>query len=229
MRRSRPPNKPEIVVYRGIVFRRYPTSRSRADRVYYVPSSKYREQGVGRLHQEIWRDAYGPIPAGHHIHHRDGNPLNNSLDNLECVPGKEHQAYHMSLLSDEERAERCEWFHKIRRRASNWHQSSDGRQWHGELSKRLWKDRESQRYTCQQCGSAFTSRSHVPPKFCSNACKSAARRAKELDLQTRECVICGAIYSSNKYVASSTCSRSCRLKFIHKRRREQSGGLQSGS
>lgn len=229
MRQTRPPNKPETVIYRGILFRRYPASRSRADRVYYVPSGQYRTKGIGRLHQEIWRDAHGPIPAGHHIHHRDGNSLNNSLDNLECVPGDEHHAYHMSLLSDEERAKRREWFHQIRRRASNWHQSSSGRQWHKELGKYSWEGRESQQYICQQCGSMFSSRGIAPPKFCSNACKSAARRAKGLDLEKRICIICGARFSANKYQPNATCSRSCGGKLFHKRRREHSGGLQSGS
>ena len=41
-------------------------------------------------HQAVWVKAYGPVPAGHHIHHLDGNGLNNALDNLQAMPAAEH-------------------------------------------------------------------------------------------------------------------------------------------
>lgn len=36
-------------------------------------------------HRVIYESVYGPIPDGLEINHMDGNPLNNSLDNLEAV------------------------------------------------------------------------------------------------------------------------------------------------
>jgi hypothetical protein len=58
-----------------------------------------------------------------------------------------------------------QWFHTIRRRASNWHQSPAGREWHRERGKYVRKDRELQRYICQQCGSAFTEKGQKAPGF----------------------------------------------------------------
>ena len=45
-------------------------------------------------HRLVWETANGPIPRGHVIHHKDGNKLNNSLDNLECTTQLEHMKMH---------------------------------------------------------------------------------------------------------------------------------------
>ena len=45
-------------------------------------------------HRWVWEQAHGPIPEGHHIHHKDENPLNNQLDNLECLPAVHHRNLH---------------------------------------------------------------------------------------------------------------------------------------
>ena len=54
------------------------------------PSEKYYSRGGKKLHRDVWRMAFGPIPDGCHIHHKDGNPANNVLSNLECLPAKIH-------------------------------------------------------------------------------------------------------------------------------------------
>ncbi|MGE5333207.1 MAG: HNH endonuclease signature motif containing protein [Nitrososphaerota archaeon] len=189
--------------------------------MYYTPSGQHRVRGVGRLHQEIWKDANGPIPEGHHIHHKDSNPLNNALENLECVAGSEHHEYHMSLLSEEEQAKRREWFHRIREKASNWHGSDAGRQWHAELGRLSWEGRGYTKHICQQCGLEFESRIESDrAKFCSNSCKSAYRRSQGKDLEQRICVVCGRPFSSNRFRGAVTCSRSCRVTLGHRRKRE---------
>jgi hypothetical protein len=43
-----------------------------------------------RAHRKVWEEAYGPIPDGYEIHHKDNNRLNNALDNLECLTRVEH-------------------------------------------------------------------------------------------------------------------------------------------
>jgi hypothetical protein len=42
------------------------------------------------LHQKIYQDAYGPIPKNHIIVFKDRNPLNVTLDNLECITREEN-------------------------------------------------------------------------------------------------------------------------------------------
>src|SRR4030067_1123643 len=78
------------IVYKGTPYRRYPQSKSYSDRAYYraSPGSKF---GTRYLHQEIWKDAHGEIPKGYHVHHRDGDPSNNSIDNLELKKAFQHR------------------------------------------------------------------------------------------------------------------------------------------
>ena len=55
----------------------------------------YKHRGV---HQYIWMVANGcDIPNGYHIHHIDGNPLNNSIYNLELIDEKTHLSEHSRI------------------------------------------------------------------------------------------------------------------------------------
>lgn len=38
------------------------------------------------MHWHVWEKANGPIPEGHCVFHKDHNPANNVLDNLELLP-----------------------------------------------------------------------------------------------------------------------------------------------
>ena len=47
------------------------------------------------LHRKIWEDFYGQkIPEGYVIHHKDENPKNNSIDNLQLMTAEEHIKHH---------------------------------------------------------------------------------------------------------------------------------------
>src|SRR5208282_5331070 len=102
-------------------------------RNYYWPGGHHRERGVGALHQEIWIARYGPIPPAHHIHHRDENPLNNDISNLEAKLGREHNREHSS--SEENKAR----FRLVQplglEKAAAWHRTEAGR----ELARRNGK------------------------------------------------------------------------------------------
>lgn len=45
-------------------------------------------------HHLVWEQAYGPIPDGYEIHHKDGNKLNNKLSNLQLLTRSEHARLH---------------------------------------------------------------------------------------------------------------------------------------
>lgn len=38
------------------------------------------------MHWYVWEKAHGPIPPGHCVFHKDHNPANNVLENLELLP-----------------------------------------------------------------------------------------------------------------------------------------------
>ena len=50
--------------------------------------------GDGAEHYEIFKLFNGKPPIGYHVHHRDFNSLNNSIENLELVEAKEHLRMH---------------------------------------------------------------------------------------------------------------------------------------
>ena len=42
----------------------------------------------------IWEQHHGEIPAGYTIHHKDGNRINDRIENLMCIPAEQHRAIH---------------------------------------------------------------------------------------------------------------------------------------
>src|SRR3990167_9258398 len=54
------------------------------------PTDPYYSRGSFLLHRTVWAVAFGTVPPGCHIHHRDRNPANNCIENLECLPAVEH-------------------------------------------------------------------------------------------------------------------------------------------
>ena len=60
---------------------------------YYITSTK--EGNFKKLlHRLIFEDFYGPIPDGCNIHHKDGNPLNNCIMNLQLLTKSQHHKLH---------------------------------------------------------------------------------------------------------------------------------------
>lgn len=46
------------------------------------------------VHRMVWEQANGEIPEGYVIHHKDGDPRNNKLENLELLSAYDHQSEH---------------------------------------------------------------------------------------------------------------------------------------
>jgi hypothetical protein len=49
--------------------------------------------------RKIYEERHGPIPEGHHIHHKDGKPWNEDDGNHECLTPKEHAKRHIEMGS----------------------------------------------------------------------------------------------------------------------------------
>lgn len=144
------------------------------------PSETYLSRGGRRLHRDAWKTAFGPIPKGCHIHHRDGNVLNNSLDNLECVPASEHLSESWAKREKPEDG----WFSKTARdKAADWHRSPEGKLWHKRHAERTkaWTKWKREPKDCPQCGKTFDAlvrKSGNSQVYCCSKCKVAAYRER---------------------------------------------------
>jgi len=163
-------------------------------------------RGIGHLHQEVWKFHNGEIPKGMHIHHKDGNPLNNEISNLEILTPRQHRAHHPI----KDMARHLSHLESIRPMSKAWHASDAGRKWHSENAKKCMKDRAENPVTlrCQVCGETFLT-VFSSTLFCSNACRAKNRRDTGVDDESRECAVCGSQFTINKYRPQKCCSRHC--------------------
>lgn len=162
-----------------------------------------------RLHVYVWEHFNGEVPKGFHVHHKDMNKGNNEIDNLEILSAKEHEKLHGSLISEG----RKEWMRKnladnARPKASEWHGSENGKQWHSEHAQAIWQSASVRKYICQYCGAEFETRNvygENQAKFCSNKCRAANRRKSGVDDVEKICEKCGQPYMANKYSKTRFC------------------------
>ncbi len=171
------------------------------------------------LHQYIWEKENGPIPKGYEIHHIDMDTTNNNLENLQLLTAEEHKEIHKALSWSEERKEwaRNNLQNKARPKANEWHGSEAGREWH-KIHYEKYKDRLHRKDTfkCECCGKEFESVVTGANRFCSNKCKSKARRDSGVDDIYRICELCGNNFKVNKYSKARTCSSSCAYRLRSK-------------
>lgn len=148
------------------------------------PSEKYVSRGGKRLHRYVWAAAFGPIPAGCHIHHRDGDVLNNRLSNLECMPASQHlsEAWHDSRRNIPAGQH---FSATAREKAAEWHASEEGRLWHSRkaVAEQSWTKWKREPKNCPQCGVEFNAlvrKSGHMQIYCTSTCKVAAYRERKL-------------------------------------------------
>lgn len=144
------------------------------------PSDKYLSRGGRKLHRDVWAVAFGPIPKGCHIHHKDSDPKNNLLTNLECLPA----SLHLSAGTTKRNATRTVHFtHEARAKASAWHRSEEGRLWHRRHMDRVktwtkWKRVPKDCPFCKKEFQAVQRNSGYSQIYCSEKCKMSAYRLR---------------------------------------------------
>lgn len=145
------------------------------------PSDKYLSRGGKKLHRDVWTVAFGEIPRGCHIHHKDGNTKNNALDNLECIPA----SIHLSGATRKRNASRIQHFtESAREKAADWHRSEEGRLWHRRHMARVktWTKWKRVPKICPYCQVEFQGvqrTSGFSQIYCSEKCKMSAYRIRK--------------------------------------------------
>lgn len=194
----------DLAVFNGGKFRR-------DKRTGYYLSSKPIEGKRRRLHVVVWEHANGGVPARHHVHHIDEDKDNNELDNLELLSDSYHMHYHSAKYATENHDKIIQNLNNnARPKAIEWHKSDKGRKWHSEHAKETTANLVPQKYICESCGTSFYRKPLGQKKFCSNSCKSTARRISGVDNAQKTCEYCGGDYVGNKYQKTKYCSSACK-------------------
>lgn len=175
---------------------------------FYLCGSYFQHRGK-RLHRVVWEHYNGEIPQGFHVHHKDGDRANNAIENLELMDGKAHCRLHSDNEPNKSRLRAMGV--AGREAAIGWHHSEAGRE-QGRKNAHFLHDHPAQLLVCEHCGATYETKRLSGSRFCSNACKAAARRASGVDNEIRTCPICGKNFEVNRYETTRHCSRKCAWK-----------------
>lgn len=155
----------EYIIYQGKKFTRYTESAKRNHRVYFIGLIGGKRE---TLHRFVYRMEVGTIPTGMIVHHKNGNPLDNSVENLELMSRTEHQRLHAkelwatASLEKKERMIPAETPKKY-----EWHRSKLGRKAMSLHSKNQYRGT----ITCLSCGKEAIIKSKKAV-YCSRRCKA---------------------------------------------------------
>src|SRR4029079_2379285 len=65
-------------------------------------------------HVLVWEAQIGPVPCGYEVHHKNGNKLDNRIENLCLVTRLEHKRIHSGCIRFGttwlKRCRRCRWY-----------------------------------------------------------------------------------------------------------------------
>lgn len=173
----------EWVVYAG---RRWHRRNAYFSTAFRNPDGSQRTE---LLHRRVWADAHGAIPDGYVVHHKDDNPKNNEIENLELMERSAHNSMHKrGRLPATHRLQVfvCRHCGSIVERV----QMSDGRWCSGrckDAGRYAAGYRSPQRralaaarakLVCCECGSSLNAK-NSRARFCSSRCaKRTQRRAR---------------------------------------------------
>ena len=159
------------------------------------------------LHQLVWFYYTGTLSGGNFdVHHKDRNPSNNDISNLQLLTVSEHAKLHSHFAGQVERV--CEYCGKT--------YYSTGRNGRNRFCSRKcrsdWQKKNNlETRTCEKCGKEFSVRKDLPTRFCSTRC--SAQYTKGKPPEERICVICGKKFFAKPSTKTQCCSLSCGSKW----------------
>ena len=142
------------------------------------------QKGPSSLHRAIWSHHHGPIPARHHVHHKDGDTDNTEISNLVLMSTHDHTMHHKA--------------HPYFGTAEHMSQLAQARR---------------PRFTikCEICGKEFLSARKTNVKFCSRACYDTVWNPHVVPKDPIACAHCGTPFSRLQR-HQVVCSRGCHSK-----------------
>lgn len=197
-----------VIELDGLEFKRYPNGKH-GNYFYH----KWKEDGEYKqiiLHQYIYEKKYGKLPKGMVVHHKDFNPLNNSVENLVAVTIAEHMRIHANLVKWKD--ENQEEFKKRGYSKENWQ----------ERRAKVLLELAAERRVCEWCGEEYTP-TNTHQRFCSKQCHHKWQyKAPENNIEM-VCQYCGKTFLGNKYLKPKCCSEECAHQMVISKRYSNRG------
>lgn len=169
----------ETISYNGLLFTRYPEAKQFAHKNYYQHRSK--KHGRFYLHRKIWEDMHGKIPKKYVVHHKNHNPLDNRVGNLECIPHSAHSSHHSidSYNPVTFKKRQKVMMEELRK----WHKTKAGKDFHKRLNrknKKTWANKKPVfEKRCLVCKKKYFSKiNRKNAMYCGINCKGRAKNAR---------------------------------------------------
>lgn len=198
----------EYFDFEGFKYKRYPNAKLPRRRNYFQRHVKVEGKlTTTYLHREIWKTHHGEIPKGFHIHHKDGNPLNNAIENFECLSALEHRKKH----ADELGMTISEYYKYVKSKGVSWNKTIEGRNFKSQQAKNIWKNRRPIPMICRFCNKSFSKHSTrgLKNEFCSQNCtKRHGFMTGEYAIE-KQCIECSNIFKCRPDKPRLTCSKAC--------------------
>ena len=166
------------------------------------------------IQRAVWMYHFGEIPTGCEIHHRDFNPNNNDIKNLQLLTKIDHRKLHnKTTLIKSFVCENCGQIFETQNTGQNRFCSQ---KCSADYKKKLAKE-NIQTFICKECGIEFKANKLRNPQFCSRKCKNR-NKSRHREYEERTCKFCGAAFTTRKDTKAQHCSISCARKnyFVNK-------------
>ena len=143
---------------------------SESEKYVWFDGIRYTRQKNGRyigsygkiLHREIWKRFNGEIPKGYVVHHIDGDPSNNKIENLQIMTQSEHIMLHQKIKKDI-----CKFCGKPFER----HNLSGNCKFCSKKCHSDWDHKNNREIRiCVECGKKFETYKYGKTKCCSKEC-----------------------------------------------------------
>lgn len=171
------------------------------------------------LHRDVWAWYFGEPPKGYHIHHIDGNPANNNIENLKLLTAYQHRQIHVpkgEQIAKPLRTFVCEVCGKEYQTfatGNNRFCSAECR------NKNAYRTQPQVERICVVCGKNFTTRRDDNVTTCSRTC---ANKLRHHGLKTTAvCEICGKSFDVETAKSSRFCSPQCKAKNDYENNQEE--------
>ena len=184
-------------------------------------------QGQIKMHRYVWQRCFGDIPEDYVIHHKDHNPENNNIANLQVLSPEQHAKIHEQELIAARKAHEftCAHCGKVFSAYSNGENCFCSKEC--QRAYRQTGSNYQKQCTCVICGKPFTARKDKKTKTCSPQCAGKFRSQKHTPIkqtEQRTCIICGKLFMVNKRKKTKTCSSKC-AHVLHWQKRRHSNNV----